>query len=288
MCQSRHVYLVDCESGLCVRVDMFTWLTVNQDDVSEWTCLPGWLWIRMMCQSGHVYLVDCESGWCVRVDMFTWLTVNQDYVSEWTCLPVVSKHTALKTKSWLTVNQDDVSEWTCLPGWLWIRIMCQSRHVYLVDCESGWCVRVDMFTWLTVNQDYVSEWTCLPVVSKHTALKTKSWLTVNQDYVSEWTCLPGWLWIRMMCQSGHVYLVDCESGWCVRVDMFTWLTVNQDYVSEWTCLPVVSKHTALKTKSWLTVNQDYVSEWTCLPGWLWIRIMCQSGHVYLWCLSTQH
>ena len=69
-----------------------------------------------------------------------------------------------------------------------------------------------------------------------------------------------------MCQSGHVYLVDCESGLCVRVDMFTWLTVNQDDVSEWTCLPVVSKHTALKTKSWLTVNQDYVSEWTCLPG----------------------
>ena len=190
MCQSGHVYLVDCESGWCVRVDMFTWLTVNQDDVSEWTCLPvvskhtalkstclpGWLWIRMMCQSGHVYLVDCESALkCQSGWLFTWM---------------VSKHTALKTKSWLTVNQDDVSEWTCLPGWLWagwlwIRMMCQSGHVYLVDCESGWCVRVDMFTWLTVNQDYVSEWTSLPVVSKHTALKTKSWLTVNQDDVSE-------------------------------------------------------------------------------------------------------
>jgi hypothetical protein len=46
----------------------------------------------------------------------SWLTVNQDDMSEWTCLPVVSKHTALKTKIWLTVNQDDVSEWTCLPG----------------------------------------------------------------------------------------------------------------------------------------------------------------------------
>jgi hypothetical protein len=105
--------------------------------------------------------------------------------------------------------------------------------------------------------------------------------TTRLDGYDIWSCvrvdMTGWLWHRIMCQSGH-----------------DWMAMTYDHVSEWTWLDGYDIWSCVRvdTTGWLwhmimcQSGHDWMAmTWSCvrmdMTGWLWHMIMCQSGHDWM-------